>query len=584
MIISHTLNAATKLLLILAPLVFVSGCASLADPSSPGSQTAARLQAEPAPDRLVRYCRRMAETNNLRIAIGICERALAAAPDNPEPVIILADAYRDADHSREAAEAYRFALNIDQQNGKAHFELGKLYLKDSRLEDARPHLEAALANGQQDPAIFNALGVLEDQTGNHSSAQAFYQAGLALDPDNSALANNLGISVLLSKPSEIGNDIFGHLPSEEQPSARPEPKQLLQKSAAAPRIASDQSPPAAQKAAKSLAPVPDLTQTSQETLLDFFGDSRRAELDVTAPLVTAAPVTIVDFQALPPHPAPAAMAINPDKDSDTALARALLDYNPTQIDRLEGSTMAAARNSDAKELPTPTSQSVDLAKIKPARKPIVAPGDFDEAPDIYAPVLANSDEAESTSRLQLAMVPHLPIEMPVETNHPLSEEKGELKPVTPVIATTQAKIETEADALNASLTELHVIEVSGPHHINAVSTYPHGMDEILTDVILPSESGLVLLQEDAPLNPFAAQQDPGWVQFATLYDGLPPTERPSPQDISHPDSDQPGSDPILWPDGVAELRQTSNRPPGPGETEDIPIALMLLHRSTVSTA
>lgn len=602
MIISHTLNTATRFLLFLGSLVLVTGCASFADPQSSGSQTLARLQAEPAPDRLVRYCRRMAETNNLRIAIGICERALAAAPENPEPVIILADAYRDANHTREAADAYRFALSIDQQNGKAHFELGKLYLQDSQLEEARPHLEAALANGQEDPAIFNALGVLEDQSGDHTAAQAFYQAGLALDPNNSALTNNLGVSILLSKPSEIGNEIFGQLPPEPDPSVKmaAAKNHRVDESLTSDKESKEQAVIAETRPALVQAPqAATLIQTEEESLLGFFADSRLAHLDVSGPLVTPAPVAIVDFQSLPEPPAAAAPAVQPTQGSDAELARALLDYNPGQTDQAtekkpEETKVAMTADRDKPRLAPSRSDALNLAEIKPVRKPAFA---GNARPDGAAPSVETANLPESTAGRQIAMVPHLPLEMPAETPHPDTEagvsNRAELTPDTPIVTVTRAAAEKAERDRNPLASALRVIQRGAPHD-KVVGTLSSGRDEILTDVILPTDQGLSLLEDANALLPFAAGPSLGWADYAALYDGVAPTEQLGPTDIPGPNSDRPGDDPILLPDGFAGLAktglgqtglgQTSKQKRGPRETEDIPMALMLLSRNAVSTA
>lgn len=590
MIISHALNTAKKLLLIIAPLIFVSGCATMAEPGSPASQ-AANIQAEPTPDRLVRYCRRMAETKNLRIAIGICERALTTAPENPEPVIILAEAYLEAEHRAEAAEAYRFALSIDGQSGKAHFGLGKLYLRDSRLEEARPHLEAALRNGEQDPAIFNALGILEDQSGDHASAQIFYQAGLELDPDNTALANNLGVSLVLSKPSEIGNSIFGHLPPEQNLAERPQPaktadpnqvpaKTLTKRISAGGQLTK----PAASTVKKTIisaVSVPRLIQTPEESLLSFFRDSRAIDPNTMDPVITPAPVEIVNFQALPSLPAQPVIQVKESDGQATRLARALLDYDPAPVSITEPSLVTAIAPEKAHRDDAAARPSIDLATVTPGRNPLFK-SKMQRVFGLNRSSTPVDTAAPSSARtIQIAEVPHLPIEMPRFDNAPRLDEQNAVTPHNEAPPEKQAESPLTAD--------LHVIEVGNPLQATtpnqAASPKIESISsDIITDVILPSAArGLPLLQYDHEIWKTTGSGQDGSNQFAIHHDGLAEPGQSGAQG-AEPDARDPDAEPLLWPNGLADRNLPLNWRPSPERPKDRILAMMLLNRIVISTA
>jgi hypothetical protein len=65
-------------------------------------------------------------------------------------------------------------------------------------------LEAAAQVQTDDPRIYNALGVIKDQQGQHADAQAYYHQGLAHSPRNISLRNNLGLSMVLDGQPEAG--------------------------------------------------------------------------------------------------------------------------------------------------------------------------------------------------------------------------------------------------------------------------------------------------------------------------------------------------------------------------------------------
>lgn len=459
MISFRKFNSATKFLLLLAPILFVSGCTTVSHSPYASSKAAALAQAEPGPERLLRYCRRMADTNNLRIAIGVCKRALETAPDNPAPVLALAEAYLSAQKEEEAAEAYRFALSIDATSSAAHFGLGKLYLKKSQLADAGPHLEAALSAADQDPAIYNALGVLKDQLGDHVTAQSLYRSGLVIDPENTALSNNLGVSLLLSERLSEGMTVLGSVSAQQRPNevrrqnlaaaqeaiaavqlaseepegefsgalkqdqaftgslrnirtvSAPTEKTINHAQAPKPQLSKVEARPSAPPKGSVIAPTitaapyqPQKSVASAPVVLDSLAHSQDLGLE---PTITPAPVTVVDFQELPPlQPKTAvieaARAIAPQQD--VVLVESLPDL------------------PDTLDVKAPQS-SFDLASISPRRKPL-APKAIDPSSPASThteTILAEKPETEAGEQIIIADVPHLPIASGTEDQGALEE-------------------------------------------------------------------------------------------------------------------------------------------------------------------
>ena len=451
MITLRKLSTAAKLFLILGPAILVSGCSTVTHTPTASTQAGALAQAEPGPDRLVRYCRRMAETNNLRIAIGVCKRALEAAPDNPEPVLILADAYTGMKRHKEAEEAYRFALAIDATNSAAHFGLGKLYLKESNLAEASLHLEAALTTAQNDPAIYNALGIAKDQLGDHATAQTFYHAGLAIEPENTALSNNLGVSLLLSERLDEGASVLSALETNQRPNmTRRHNLEAAQEAIAASQLIPVAEQPSSleetdansialrsvrlvsAESARASGPLEAVIQTSTSHVQEIQApesvkprlspppkSTAPAQLVTQAtktvtnaapapvvtltatnevpsfrlePEITPAPVMVVDFQTLPPLQPRKSAQKRPDlteKQAEIVIAEPLPEAQKT------------LKNADK-------FTSLDLSRLNPRRKPQVPVDVVIVALPLIEP--ATSAVEEKSDPIIVSDIIHLPID------------------------------------------------------------------------------------------------------------------------------------------------------------------------------
>jgi Flp pilus assembly protein TadD len=134
---------------------------------------------------------------DLRSAVGLYRRAHSMEPHRYEPVIGLADALARLGAADEAAEAYRTALNIRPRDAAALRGLGNQLLALGQPAQGIVQLEAALDQGP-DARLFNSLGVAHDVQGDHAAAQAYYRAGLDIEPASMALRANLALSFILA--------------------------------------------------------------------------------------------------------------------------------------------------------------------------------------------------------------------------------------------------------------------------------------------------------------------------------------------------------------------------------------------------
>jgi Flp pilus assembly protein TadD len=153
---------------------------------------------------LLDYCKRLHSRGDLNLAAGICNRAHEINPTDPLPLIELARVLEALEMAASAEEAYRAALLLDPQQTDALYGLGKIYIDQQRYDMAMGPLEAAAQVQTDDPRIYNALGVIKDQQGQHADAQAYYHQGLAHSPRNVSLRNNLGLSMVLGGQPEAG--------------------------------------------------------------------------------------------------------------------------------------------------------------------------------------------------------------------------------------------------------------------------------------------------------------------------------------------------------------------------------------------
>ncbi len=97
----------------------------------------------------------------------------------------------------EQAEAwFQLALRDDASSAEAHYGLGSVYLKQSKLTESRQSFEQAvkLNSSYPDtkPNAWNNLGLLATQEGNTDTAIGFFKEALQLDPDHLVSLENLG--------------------------------------------------------------------------------------------------------------------------------------------------------------------------------------------------------------------------------------------------------------------------------------------------------------------------------------------------------------------------------------------------------
>lgn len=186
----------------LQDLVAERVAAALAVPLAPpsGRRDAARLAAS---DLHVRARRLAAEAHagdaRLDEAIGLFRRAIEADPDFAQAYVGLADALLDRSpkETREAEEAARRALAIDDRFGPAHATLGRIrLLGDARWAEAEAELDRALALEPSYAPAWRWRGTLFTATGRPAEARAAFARALELDPVSVPTLGEAGLVAL----------------------------------------------------------------------------------------------------------------------------------------------------------------------------------------------------------------------------------------------------------------------------------------------------------------------------------------------------------------------------------------------------
>lgn len=153
--------------------------------------------------RLMRIARSTEEAGDLVSAASMYQRAAALAPKSPEPLLALADAYRELGLPENAEVTYRSVLALDDKNFDARRGLGASLIALGRPEEARLIYDALIMEEPLDPRAYNGKGTALALQQRHGEAQETFRTGLRLSPDNVQLNNNLALSLTMSgRPSE----------------------------------------------------------------------------------------------------------------------------------------------------------------------------------------------------------------------------------------------------------------------------------------------------------------------------------------------------------------------------------------------
>jgi tetratricopeptide (TPR) repeat protein len=125
---------------------------------------------------------------NLDSTIKAFEDAAAQNPQDPEPVLRLANLLYDNQRFQDAVEWYQKALKLDPKNVNARTDLGTVYFSLGRLQDAlKEYKESLQIDPRHEPTIFNMIIVNLEGTHDLAAARAAWEKLHTMDPNYKGL-------------------------------------------------------------------------------------------------------------------------------------------------------------------------------------------------------------------------------------------------------------------------------------------------------------------------------------------------------------------------------------------------------------
>ena len=194
----------------LGAILLTAGCAGT--PDSMFANRPANLDG--GVGQLLRYCSKFQNSGDLVTAAGLCERAHVLEPENPAPLMQLADIMVGMGRPENAVSAYRMVLDSAPGNIEARYALGKLYINSEQYDLAAAEFQIALRYKGRDPRLHNALGIAHGLVGAHDSALQSFEAGLKVAPKHISLRNNLGLSLVLNGRYDEGIKVLEAVTSD----------------------------------------------------------------------------------------------------------------------------------------------------------------------------------------------------------------------------------------------------------------------------------------------------------------------------------------------------------------------------------
>jgi len=118
-------------------------------------------------------------------------RQIEQSPQSPLLHNLLGDLWANAKDFKQAEQAYRKAIDLDNSMLPVYMNLARTYYQTGKVDEAIKEYEAVLA---KDPTAIQAhmmLGIIHESRKEHGKAQARYEAILKLNPRFVPAANNL---------------------------------------------------------------------------------------------------------------------------------------------------------------------------------------------------------------------------------------------------------------------------------------------------------------------------------------------------------------------------------------------------------
>lgn len=147
------------------------------------------------PGNLIAEAQDLIKRNHLSEAEQICNKLVAANPDDVDALYALGWIALCHEKVDIAVEKFRRVIDLQPGHGRAHYNLGTILMTSGRLTDAAEHFEAAVAADPGFSDAFCNLGSLRLIGGRIDEAIKNFRAAIDLTPDHAdahyGLANAL---------------------------------------------------------------------------------------------------------------------------------------------------------------------------------------------------------------------------------------------------------------------------------------------------------------------------------------------------------------------------------------------------------
>jgi tetratricopeptide (TPR) repeat protein len=118
-------------------------------------------------------------------------RQVSMNPQDPKLHNLLGQVLMQGRNFTEAEAAFKKAMVLDETMLSTYANLGDLYVRQGKVEQAIKELETILAKSPRQPGVLTILGILHEQQKNLPRATARYEEALSVDANFAPAANNL---------------------------------------------------------------------------------------------------------------------------------------------------------------------------------------------------------------------------------------------------------------------------------------------------------------------------------------------------------------------------------------------------------
>ena len=218
-----------KALLLVSTSILVASCGTSGNEghnstakinTATSSETEAEYSGEFTPNRMMRIAERAWNKGNTETALRFYSMASNKAPDDPAPVLAIADILRKTKRTAAALELYQKLAAKFPNSAESHAGIGYTLLAEDKPYLAVKSFEQAVGLDQENAKSLGGLGLALDTAGEHDKAQDYYRLAIKIEPVNLTYQNNLALSLALVGRTEQAIAMFEVITAHPHATAR----------------------------------------------------------------------------------------------------------------------------------------------------------------------------------------------------------------------------------------------------------------------------------------------------------------------------------------------------------------------------